>query len=633
MDLLNHFKKVDTKPVSDLVTYRKGWYRCRLDIGMVMLFAGAMMVTLILLSVLPVQASSANGQSHAVGRILVQPQSGLPEQALEKIIAHAGGQVQEKLSAINLHVVRVPEQAEARVAKALAANPHIRFAEPDMVVELESVTANDPYFANAWHLPLMGAPEAWLTTRGDAVLVAILDTGVDLDHPDLVSRVQAGWNSTLAGGDSLDINGHGTMVAGVVAAEADNLQGVASIAPHALIMPVRVTNAADGWAYWSDIARGLTWAADNGARVANISYDVSSSASVSSAARYMKSKGGMVVVAAGNSGADPGYSENVDLLSVSATTSSELKASWSSFGYYVDLAAPGASIWTTKNGGGYGAASGTSFASPATAAVVALVMAANDTLGPDDVEQILKATAIDLGDAGWDANYGYGRVDARAAVDLAIATIPVADTVPPVAVIVSPSAGSTVSGVTSVSVTASDDAAVSRVELYVNDTLLGSDQAAPWEFSWDTTALVNGGAALLAKAYDNAGNSGISPAVAVVVDNGVPEAPDSDAPLVTIMSPSEGATVSGNVAIDVQAYDDRQLATVTVLVDDIVRCVGNATTMSCMWNTRKAEPGIHWIKAVAEDGAGNVAATEISVFVGATVKGSGKEAPGKGKKK
>lgn len=132
--------------------------------------------------------------------------------------------------------------------------------------------------------------------------MAILDTGVDPYHPDLASKLLAGWNSASSNTDTTDINGHGTKVAGAAAAITDNSIGVAGVAGAARILPVRVTNSSDGSASTSAIANGLTWAANHGAHVANISYGVTGTSTVTSAAKYFMDKSGLTVVSAGNSG-------------------------------------------------------------------------------------------------------------------------------------------------------------------------------------------------------------------------------------------------------------------------------------------------------------------------------------------
>ena len=564
----------------------------------------------------------------AEGRILVQPAAGLSEEALADILAQRGGRSLSHNQRINLHIVAVPPQAEWAVARALAKNPLIEFAEPDMLVEPSEVIPNDPQFLTEWHLQTIQAPAAWDTSTGSGITVAILDTGVDPDHPDLMSRLVPGWNAVSLNGDSTPVHGHGTWVAGVVAAETHNAIGVASIAYGAHLMPIRVTNSSDGYAYYSDIARGLTWAADHGAQVANISYDVTSSAAISSAAQYLRGKGGVVVVAAGNSGSNPGYGNNPYVISVSATTISDTKASWSSYGDYVDVSAPGASILSTSNGGGYATVSGTSFASPATAGVVALIMAANGALVPADVESILESAADDLGSAGWDPSFGFGRVNAAAAVQAAADLTP-GDYQAPAASITSPAGGTTVAGWVAVAVGAVDNVGVSRVELYADGSLVGTDLTAPYQFSWDSTRAGDGAATLTARAFDGAGNRGDAAPVTVTVDN-TPDVADTTPPTVSILSPSNGATVSGSVTLSARASDDVAVALLTLLVDGQTACAGNGATVSCGWNTRKLS-GSHTISARAEDGAGHATTTAISVTVGSSTKGSsgGKGGPKK----
>jgi hypothetical protein len=543
----------------------------------------------------------------AKGRILVQPAAGLSDDALAQILTRRGGRSLSHNQRINLHIVEVPAQAEWATAKALSKNPLIAFAEPDMLVAPTEIIPDDPKFPNEWHLQMIQAPTAWATSTGAGVTVAILDTGVDPDHPDLVTRLVPGWNSVSLNNDTTPVYGHGTWVAGVVAAETNNGIGVASVAYNAHLMPIRVTNSSDGYAYYSDIARGLTWAADHGAQVANISYDVTSSGAVSSAAQYLRSMGGVVVVAAGNSGSSPGYGNNPYVISVSATTSSDTKASWSSYGDYVDVSAPGASILSTSNGGGYATVSGTSFASPTTAGVCALIMGANGALVPADVESILESTADDLGSAGWDPSFGFGRVNAAAAVQAAADMTP-GDDQAPSASLVTPTAGSTVAGWVAVAVGAVDNVGVSRVELYADGSLVGTDLTAPYQF-------------LAARAFDEAGNRGDAAPVIVTVDN-TPDIADTTPPTVTILSPADGATVSGSVTLSARASDDVAVALLTIYVDGQTTCAGNGASVSCGWNTRKLS-GSHTVTAKAQDGAGNSATTTISVTVGGSTKGSG----------
>jgi len=546
----------------------------------------------------------------AEGRILVQTKAGLSDVELDKILKSHNGKAIGHLRQINLHIVEVPPRAEEAVAQALAHNPNVEFAELDMQVEAGQIP-NDPSYASAWHLPKIQAPLAWDSSQGSGVTIAILDSGVDATHPDLAGQLVAGWNSADNTANTSDINGHGTWVAGTAGAATNNAIGVASVAGSARIMPVRVTNFSDGSAYFSAIANGLTWAADHGAQVANISFDMlTTSNSVGSAAQYMNSKGGVVVVAAGNSGTDRGYSDSPYMISVSATGSNDVKTSWSSFGYYVDVAAPGAGIWTTSRGGGYSAVNGTSFASPVTAGVVALMKAANPSLSPSSLEDILKNTADDLGGAGWDTYYGYGRVNAAAAVQSAMQTQNIDSQAPNVS-ITSPSSNSTVAGIATVNVSASDNVGVTRVVLFANGQQIAEDNTSPFGFSWDTTTQADGSATLVAYGYDTAGNQGISGGVTVTVDN-IPEpkvVADTTPPTVSIQSTG---TRGKNMSFQINASDNVGVTLTSCFVNGQLLAASSTDSLSCNWNTNKLK-GTFTISGTAEDAAGNQSTTSMQV--------------------
>nr|QIH44523.1 S8 family serine peptidase [Vibrio ziniensis] len=551
----------------------------------------------------------------AEGRILVQPKAGLSEEKLQQILERSGGHSKGVIKGLGIHIVEVPAQAEEAVARALAKNPNIAFAEKDQLHSPEMV-ANDTYYSSGWHLPKIQAPDSWDITDGSGVVVAVLDSGVDPDHPDLSSQLVSGWNTASNNTDSSDIFGHGTKVAGTIGAASNNGLGVTSVAWNVSLMPVRVTNRTDGAAYTSDITEGIVWAADNGARVANISFDyMNGSSSVISAAQYMKNKGGLVIVAAGNSGTDPGYSEQTALVTVSATDKADAKNSWSNYGDMVDISAPGLSIWTTTNGGGYGAASGTSFSSPVVAGVAALVMAANPNLSPDEVELVLEQSADDLGTPGWDTSYGHGRVNAFAAVTLALDTdTQSVDTQAPEVVIVTPEQNAQIAGLVNVDVSASDDQGVSSVSLYANGVLVATDISAPYQFSWDSTQADNGEVTLTAYAYDAADNEGISDTQIVVVDNQAEvEVVDVVAPSVSILNPANGSTISKVVSIDINANDDSGIAMVKLYIDGELVLSTDAATSNYRWNTRKVSNGSHIIMAIAEDVAGNISQTSVQV--------------------
>ncbi|MGQ9749286.1 S8 family serine peptidase [Desulfosoma sp.] len=443
-------------------------------------------------------------------------------------------------------------------------------------------------------------------------MVAVLNTGVDGTHPDFAGKLVPGWNIYDNNADTSDVYGHGTYVAGVIGAAANNALGVASLAWNTRIMPVRISQP-DGYAYYSTIANGLMWAADHGARIANISYMVSGSSTVTSAANYFRQKGGVVFASAGNTGSFESTPENPAIISVSATTRSDTKASWSSYGNYVDVAAPGAGIMTTARGGGYASVSGTSFSSPAAAGVGALVFSVQPTLTPDQVENLLKETAVDLGTAGWDTFYGHGRVDAHGAV-LAAIEIAGVDTQSPTVAITSPTAGTMVVGTVAVDVSASDNMGVERVELYANGQLVAEASEAPYAFSLNTLNFDDGSLTFTAKAWDKAGNVGTSKNVTVTVDN-IPDPGDRTPPQVKILNPADGSTVSRKVTISFSATDDVKVASLKCYIDGVLKASTTGSALKYTWFTRNAAAGAHTIQAVAADTSGNTGTASVQVQV------------------
>lgn len=565
-------------------------------------------------------ASPTDKPSWAKGQILVQPQSGLSNSNFNNILKRYKASSKGRLNKLKTHLITVPEQAEQAVVKALSKNPHIEFAELNLRVKPDEITANDPYFPNAWHLTKMKLPLAWENSMGYGVVVAILDSGVNSNHTDLSGNVINGWNSVSQNQETSDINGHGTKVAGVVAAIGDNSTGVTSIAWHASIMPIRITNDSSGYAYWSDVANGLTWAADNGADIANISYKVSTSSTVTNAAQYMRNKGGLVVASAGNGGADLNCNDNPNIITVSATDSADNKASWSDYGNCIDVAAPGVGIWTTANNGGYTAVNGTSFASPAVAATLALIKSVNTNLPVDDIESILKLSADNSKAGGiYSIYYGHGRVDASEAVSIAGESL-VMDHEPPNVEIIHPEENSVQSNTISIEATAQDNTSVSLVEIYANGTLIGTDNIAPYTVSFDSTTVLDGDIAITATAYDPSGNRAYTASHWLKIDN-ITEVPDTTAPHVNIVNLTEGSVISGTQSIQISASDDIGVQRIELYIDGTLKSQTTDAVLLYNWNTRKASGGSHTILAKAFDSAANQADDVINVTIGAKKKG------------
>jgi subtilisin family serine protease len=352
--------------------------------------------------------------------VLIGFKENLGETEKENVLTRHGLKRKVDIGAIGVSIVELQrEETPTDVVASLNGQERnfIEFAEVDEKIS-PSFIPNDPGYTNEWHLPQIGAPTAWDLADGSNVLIAIADTGIDPTHPDLMPALVAGWNFYDANADTSDTMGHGTAVAGTAAAVGNNGAGVAGVAYHASIMPLRVGDQ-NGNAFLSTIASAIAYAADHGARVVNVSYRVGGSATVERAAKYMRGKGGLTVIAEGNSGGLSEFRNSPYIISVSATNNSDSLTSWSTYGKDVDVAAPGQAIMSTARGSATSYWSGTSFSAPVVSGILALMWSVNPNLTPDQVQSALFTSAADLGSPGRDEFYGWGRVDASAAVSAA----------------------------------------------------------------------------------------------------------------------------------------------------------------------------------------------------------------------
>lgn len=462
-------------------------------------------------------AGSSLASDSVPGRVLVKPNDNADEASLQGAVKGAGAREVGRVPQIGVRILEVPEQAEARVIAALSRNPNFEFAEPDYIASI-ILTPNDPYYAAyQWHLPKVGAPTAWDTTTGSsAVTVAVVDSGVQANHPDLAGRVLAGYDFVNNDSDASDDNGHGTGVAGVAAAQGNDGTGVAGAAWNVAILPVKTMNSSGSGSY-SAIANGITYAADRGAKIINLSLGgTASSSTLQSAVSYAWNKGSLLVAAAGNNASSstvyPAAYPNV--VAVSATTSSDTLASFSSYGSFVDLSAPGQDITMPWINSGYVTISGTSFSSPLTAGVAALALSRNPALSNAQLSSLLTANTDDLGAVGYDIYFGTGRLNAAKVV---AAAAPVIDTTAPLTAVTNPANGASISGLRSVSVSvaSSDNIGVTRAELYINGRLTASSTSGNFTFNWNTSKLSRGTYQLQSKAFDAAGNSASSVVISV----------------------------------------------------------------------------------------------------------------------
>ena len=392
-------------------------------------------------------------------------------------------------------VVFDPSLDMGMVLEAYRSNPLVEYAEPNMLYEI-FVTPDDTYFDQQWALNQpsdndIDAPEAWDTEKGDSgVIIAIIDTGVDWGHPDLSGKI---WNNTdeIAGNgidddsngfiddvrgydfvnvsyacypgedcagednDPADFHGHGTHCSGIAAASTDNGAGVAGICWNCRIMPVRAGfKASNGYGVLEeeDIAQAIYYAADNGADVMSMSFGGDDSNLIDDAVDYAYYRGAVMVASSGNSNDNSSVypAAYPSVISVSATTNNDGKSSYSNYGYWVDVSAPGGepsgstavSIVSTLPGGAYGTMAGTSMACPHVAGEAGLILSEHPSFSPDEVKKAIKSAVDPVSSEKY---MGFGRINVRDAIG--IGSVPDSN-------ISSPSMGGIVSGSVIISGTA-----------------------------------------------------------------------------------------------------------------------------------------------------------------------------------
>jgi thermitase len=394
---------------------------------------------------LPPPAAHAQGGG-AQPELLVELRGSADAAALRRLEARSGGRVVRVLPAQRLVRIALPARGRggaAAAARALADDPAVASARAHGRGR-GGFVPNDPLFGAQWHLRNTGqsggvlgadidATNAWQITRGSPdVVVAILDTGIDLAHPDLVGRLLPGFDFVNGDADPSADHPHGVQVTGLFGANADNAVQVAGVDHFAQILPVKVLDQYNaGWT--SDLIEGLYWAADHGAHVISMSLiDYPPDPALLAALQYARARGAVLVACAGNAGfgnADqsaPGlYPETISVGWTDATDSlGESGLNSSATGAALDLVAPGVLTYTITSAGGSPFFTGCSAATPIAAGVASLLLAVDPDLGHDGVAQVLAASAADevgppVTDVpGRDDFYGHGRLDAAAALAL-----------------------------------------------------------------------------------------------------------------------------------------------------------------------------------------------------------------------
>ena len=370
----------------------------------------------------PVQLSDAL----ALGLDQAQAQD-LRDEALSHLLAF---EVNTYVRATDEFLITLgPGTRENEAARALMATGAFEYVEPDWIC-YPVACPSDSQFNGQWHhqANIMESCAGWDLETGDpSVVVAICDTGVLTSHEDLQLHREEGFHAPSntwenSGGDISAINPHGTMCTGSACGNGDNGIGISGVGWNLGHRMMRVTDDAGGGASLSNLTLAARTAAEAGDKVASVSYSGVQSGSVDSTGAYVRSLGSLLIWAAGNSGQNMTGSREDNVIVVGATSSNDARSSFSNFGPFVDLMAPGSGILTTNSGNSsdYASVSGTSFSCPITAGMCAMIWSADPSLSPQQVEDLLRASCDDLGAAGLDDEYGYGRVNLRKAMEDAL---------------------------------------------------------------------------------------------------------------------------------------------------------------------------------------------------------------------
>jgi hypothetical protein len=427
-------------------------------------------------------------------RKIITPTAGTTPNQIARLIEAQGGVIISQTS--EFVVAEIPSNISTEVESQLVESNLANEYEIDYPVFLSIATRNQ----YDWGVAKIEAPPVWSTTTGPGINVGIVDTGIDYTHPELSSSYIRGFNAITDSDNPFDDHGHGTHVAGIVAAELNN-SSVAGVSPQANLYGIKVLSG-DGTGYISDLVKGVDWAINQRLQILNFSLGTTYDSKVlQNKLKEAHNSGIILVAASGNtSGGSLLYpAAYTEVIAVGATDANDNLASFSSLGS--EFVAPGVGIRSTVPGGGYATWSGTSMSSPHLAGTIALMLANEQT----NVRELLRNTAIDLGPAGKDNYFGYGLIHAE------FATLGM-DVLAPIVTFLEPEHQSTINGMVAVKLDIQDESEIIKAELFVNNVVLSEWTEEPFEMIWDTTQLPAGEYTLLASAvdeYDNIGNAQI----------------------------------------------------------------------------------------------------------------------------
>ena len=369
-------------------------------------------------------------------RLVLTMRPGTSHAHADRLTKVAGGKLVARIDQLNVRVVEVPAAAVANARSRWARLADVVSVETDGMVRIDW-TPPDPLWPKQWEQRQVRTERAWNLERGErTTIVAVVDTGVQLNHPDLAVRLVPGRDFVNNDGRPADDNGHGTSVAGVIAATANSI-GVTGMCNKCRIMPIKAL-AANGTGLWTVAAKGIVWAADHGADVINMSFGgPTGGATLQNAIRYARDKGAVVVGAAGNYGTTAAFYPGAfpEVISVAASTFDDLRYNFSnSSTSWVEVAAPGC-VWSSKLHSEFGSFCGTSAAAPMVSGIAALVRSARPRMSRPQVESILKSATVEVPFQFT----RFGRIDAYKAVYRAVnGKIPVSHTLKPSAPLLDP---------------------------------------------------------------------------------------------------------------------------------------------------------------------------------------------------
>ncbi|MGH7292411.1 MAG: S8 family serine peptidase, partial [Myxococcota bacterium] len=326
----------------------------------------------------PAFAGEGAHQGRVAGRLVVRERAGLSVDALYDTLARSGARRVDGLGAVGATVIEVAEADLPAIEAVLRRSGVFRSVERDYLAKIAE-EPNDTYYVAQWGLPRTGVPEAWELSDGSGVLVAVIDTGVEATHPDLQGQIVTGYDFLNDDGDPRDDNGHGTRMAGIVAARGHNALGVIGVAPQARVLSVKALDG-QGYGPYSAVAKGMLYAVDQGAKVLSLSLSgATNSATLLDAVNYAKAHEVVVVAASGNYGSDiPNYpAATSGAVAIAALNSADQRPIFSNYGAWISVAAPGDDVVTTTLNGGYSSSTGTSPAAAFTAGIFALLSSAN----------------------------------------------------------------------------------------------------------------------------------------------------------------------------------------------------------------------------------------------------------------